>query len=86
MWFSINSVPKMCMHTWVCVKTSTKRRKKKKKKKREIDVQALHKRPWIIKGEILEKCGLEGMKRSPAQPSKVGLKFDTLLGVLNPTL
>ena len=37
------------------------------------------------KGENLETCGLEGMKGSPAEPSKVGLEFDTWLRVLNPT-
>ena len=37
------------------------------------------------KGEKLETCGLEGIKGSPAEPSKVDLNFDTWLGVLNPT-
>ena len=36
------------------------------------------------KGEKLGTCGLEGIKGSPAEPSKVGLNFDTSLGVLNP--
>ena len=37
------------------------------------------------KGENLGTCGLEGIKESPAEPSKVDLNFDTWLGVLNPT-
>ena len=37
------------------------------------------------KGEKLGTCGLEGIKGSPAELSKVGLNFDTWLGVLNPT-
>ena len=37
------------------------------------------------KGENLGICGLEGIKGSLVEPSEVGLKFDTWLGVLNPT-
>ena len=37
------------------------------------------------KGEKLGTCGLEGIKGSLAEPSKVGLNFDTWLEVLNPT-
>ena len=37
------------------------------------------------KMEKLGKCGLEGIKGSPAEPLEVDLKFDTSLGVLNPT-
>ena len=37
------------------------------------------------KGENLTKCGLEGIKGSPAEPFKVGPKFDSWLEVLNPT-
>ena len=37
------------------------------------------------KGENLVKCGLEGIKGSLVESSKVGLKFDTWFGVLNPT-
>ena len=37
------------------------------------------------KGENLGTCDLEGIKGSPAKPSKVGLNFDTWLRVLNPT-
>ena len=41
--------------------------------------------PLILKGKKLGTCGLEGIKGSPAKLSKVGLNFDTWLGVLNPT-
>ena len=34
------------------------------------------------KGENLGTCSLEGIKGSPAEPSKVGTKFNTWLGVL----
>ena len=34
------------------------------------------------KGENLRKCGLEGIKGSLAEPSEVGLNFDTWLRVL----
>ena len=37
------------------------------------------------KGGNLGTYGLEGIKGSPAEPSKVDLNFDTWLGVLNPT-
>ena len=37
------------------------------------------------KGEKLGTCGLEGIKGSLAEPSKVGLNFDTWFGVLNLT-
>ena len=42
-------------------------------------------KPIDLKGEKLGTCGLEGIKGSPAEPSEVGLNFDTWLGVLNPT-
>ena len=42
-------------------------------------------KPMNPKGEYLGTCGLEGIKGSPTEPSKVGLNFDTWLGVLNPT-
>ena len=37
------------------------------------------------KGENLGTCGLKVIKGSPAEPSEVGLSFNTWLGVLNPT-
>ena len=37
------------------------------------------------KGEKLETCGLEGIKGSSAEPSEIGLNFDTWFGVLNLT-
>ena len=37
------------------------------------------------KRENLGTCGLEDIKGSLAEPSEVGLNFDTWLGVLNPT-
>ena len=37
------------------------------------------------KGENLEICGLEGIKKSPAEPSEVDLNFDTWLRVLSTT-
>ena len=37
------------------------------------------------KGENLGKCGLEGIKGSPAKLSEMDLNFDTWLGVLNST-
>ena len=42
-------------------------------------------KPMNPKGENLVKCGLEGIKGSLVESSKVGLKFDTWFGVLNPT-
>ena len=42
-------------------------------------------KPFNPKGENLGTYGLEGIKGSLAKPSKVGLNFDTWLGVLNPT-
>ena len=42
-------------------------------------------KPMNPNGEYLGTCGLEGIKGSPTEPSKVGLNFDTWLGVLNPT-
>ena len=36
------------------------------------------------KGENLGTCGLEDIKGSLAEPSEVGLNFDTWFGVLNP--
>ena len=41
--------------------------------------------PWILKGKKLGTYGLEGIKGSSAEPSEVGLNFDTWLGMLNPT-
>ena len=37
------------------------------------------------KGENLGTCGLEGIKGSLVEPSKVDLNFDISLGVLNHT-
>ena len=37
------------------------------------------------KRENLGTCGLEGIKGSPAEPSKVDLNFDTWLVMLNST-
>ena len=37
------------------------------------------------KGGNLGTCGLKGMKGFPAEPSEVGLEFDTWIKVLNPT-
>ena len=42
-------------------------------------------KPMNPKGENLGTCSLEGIKGSLAKPSKVGLNFNTWLGVLNPT-
>ena len=42
-------------------------------------------KPMNPEGENLGTCGLEGIKGSPTEPSEVDLKFDTWLGVLNPT-
>ena len=42
-------------------------------------------KPMNPKGGNLGTYGLEGIKGSPAEPSKVDLNFDTWLGVLNPT-
>ena len=42
-------------------------------------------KPMNPKRENLGTYGLEGIKGSPVEPSKVGLNFDTWLGVLNPT-
>ena len=42
-------------------------------------------KPMNPKGENLGICGLEGIKGFPVEPFEVDLKFDTQLGVLNPT-
>jgi len=42
-------------------------------------------KPMNPKGKNLGKCGLERIKGSPAESSIVGPKFETWLGVLNPT-
>ena len=37
------------------------------------------------KGEKLGTCGLEGIRRLPAEPPEVGLELDTWLELLNLT-
>ena len=41
--------------------------------------------PWILQGENLGKCDLEGIKGLPTEPPELGLELDTWLGVLNLT-
>ena len=42
-------------------------------------------KPMNPKGEKLGTCGLEGIRRLPAEPPEVGLELDTWLELLNLT-